>query len=84
MRIKWPAPLSMRKLLVLLRALAGNIPALIKMITAVVLREKCSTTGKGQFKCWWSGVPSRAVPVVSPDQEAERTRPDRTMSRYKI
>lgn len=49
-RTKWPAPLSMRKPLVLLTALADNIPALIKMIIAVVLREKCSTTGKGRFK----------------------------------
>lgn len=34
----------------LVDSVADNIPALIKMIIAVVRREKCSTTGKGRFK----------------------------------
>lgn len=39
-RIKWPVPSSMTEQLVLLRALADNIPALINMIITVLFREK--------------------------------------------
>ena len=76
-RIKWPAPLLMRKPLVLLRGLAGSILALIKMIIAVVLREVFHNR-EGPVQVLWSGVPSRAVFVVSTDQKAERSVPDRS------
>lgn len=82
-RIKWPAPLLMRKPLVLLRGLAGSILALIKMIIAVVLREKCSTTGKGQFKCCGQEFPTELFlwyQLIRRQREVDQT----DLSRYKI